>query len=228
MKQTPMHEIHNPDVLRLIPRLSKKIIEIGCSSGALARAYNMNYNNTYWVGMEIDSLYAQRASEYCNEVIIGDIESCNEEFYKSHEDKECWIFADVLEHLRDPWKVLKNIRNIIPENGSIIACIPNAQHWTLIARLVVGNFRYEEMGLMDKTHLRWFTRTTIIELFEMQGFKIVEVIPRVFQAPNPDLLKCIIELAGKFGRDPESTKKDIGVFQYVVRAVPADGWIRNF
>lgn len=117
--------------------------------------------------------------------------------------------------------MLKNVRKIIPGDGSVVACVPNAQHWSVIARLALGDFRYEDIGLLDRTHLRWFTRMTLIELFESQGFRIVEGLPRVFQDPNQDVLYFVGELAKKFGADLEATRNDAVAFQYVVRAVPA-------
>lgn len=70
MKQTPIHEIHNDEVLKLIPSTSKKIIEIGCSSGALAREFKKNHPDTNWVGVKIDPNYAELAKRYCNETVV--------------------------------------------------------------------------------------------------------------------------------------------------------------
>ena len=85
-------------------------------------------------------------------------------------DTDCWIFGDALEHLRYLWLTLKCIRNYISQAGMVMACIPNAKHGSLQVRLSISDFRYEENGLLDKTHLRWFKRQTIIELFDQKGF----------------------------------------------------------
>lgn len=222
MKQTPIHDSHNPDLLRLIPSSCKKIIEIGCSSGALAREFKKQYNDVNWIGLEIESSYAEQANSYCDKTLVSNIEECNEDFYKELSDRDCWIFGDVLEHLKDPWMILKNIRNVIPREGCIVACIPNAQHWSVIVRLVMGDFRYEDSGLLDRTHLRWFTRLTMIELFESQGFKIVKGFPRVFNEPNRDqFLPFIVEMAKNCGINSERVTKDIIPLQFVVLAVPS-------
>lgn len=110
---------------------------------------------------------------------------------------------------------------MIPENGSVVACIPNAQNWSIIARLVLGDFRYEDSGLLDRTHLRWFTRMTIIEPFEQQGYRIFQGVPRVFHEPDKDVLNCMAEMAKKLGVDAEMVQNDAIAFQYVVRAIPA-------
>lgn len=220
MLQTPVHDIHNAELLSIIPKNTLKLIEIGCSSGALAREFKRINKDAHWVGVEIDASYALLARRYCDETLVADFDVLSSEFFDSFKDRHCWIFADVLEHLKDPWSALKKIRRVIPKDGSIVACIPNAQNWWVIAKLALGEFRYEDSGLLDRTHLRWFTRKTIIELFEQEGFRIVEGLTRVFQVPDQNVLRLVVELAQRLGVDPEVVKHDATVFQYVVRAVP--------
>ena len=184
MQQTPVHENHNPDLLRMIPPTTKRIIEIGCSSGALAREFKKINPNCYYVGAEIDSNYAEMAKRYCDETMVINIDDANEEFFKAHSDKDCWVFGDTLEHLKDPWRVIREIHKVIPEGGGIAACIPNAQHWSLIIKLLFGDFVYTDSGLLDRTHLRWFTRKTILSLFNDNGFEIKQLQPRVFNEGN--------------------------------------------
>lgn len=220
MKQTPVHEIHNDEVLKLIPRTSKRVIEVGCSSGALAREFKRKNPDANWVGIEIDQDYAELAKRYCDTTVVKNLDECDQGFYESYRDRDCWIFADVLEHFKDPWSVVRSIRNVIPENGSLIACIPNAQNWYVIAKLVIGDFRYEDMGLFDRTHLRWFTRQTIYELFESQGFQVAEGCARTTDVPHQEILELIGKIAGQCGSDPSVSKADATPLQYVVRAIP--------
>ncbi len=112
-------------------------------------------------------------------MVVGDIEHMSDEMFDSLLPSICWIFGDVLEHLYDPWSVLRRIRESMPPQASVVACIPNAQHWSVQARLNCGAFRYEDKGLMDRTHIRWFTKTTIDELFHSCGFAIVDGRGRV-------------------------------------------------
>ncbi|MFZ4702705.1 MAG: class I SAM-dependent methyltransferase [Candidatus Methylumidiphilus sp.] len=222
MEQTPIHEYHNPDLLRIIPRKSKKLIEIGCSSGALAREWKQNTAVSHYLGVEIDERYTTQARRYCDQCITFNIENANTIFYSQQADRDCWIFGDILEHLRDPWAILSQIRKIIPSNGTVVACIPNSQHWSLQLRLCTGDFRYENSGLLDKTHIRFFTRITIIELFESTGFKIVEGFPRIFNEPAKDKYLPLIENFAKIaGFDPAVAVSDSLPLQYVVRAIPS-------
>lgn len=222
MDQTPAHENHNPDLLGLIPRNAKTIIEVGCSSGALAREYKKINSGCRYVGVERVAEYAKLAGRYCDSVIELDIESADEKFFLENTACDCWIFGDVLEHLIDPWALLARIRKIIPAGGSVVACIPNAQHWSVQARLNCGDFRYESAGLLDRTHLRFFTKLTIMEMFDNAGFKIAEAGARIVNEPNRErVLPAIKSMAASIGADPEMAANDALPLQYVVRAVPA-------
>lgn len=221
MQQTPVHNQHNPDLLKMMESGSRKILEVGCSSGALAREFKKIAKQVQYFGVEIDSGYAELARRYCDKVYTIDIDEAPDYFWDLHSDVDGWIFGDTLEHLKDPWRVLSNIKKIIPANGYIAACIPNAQHWSIQARLSTGNFVYEENGLMDKTHLRWFTKKTIFELFNVCGYKIVEFQPRIFNENiNENLLAAIGKIANALGEDEEIAMLDALPLQYVLKAVP--------
>lgn len=220
MEQTPIHELHNPDLLRLIPIGSKRLIEIGCSSGALAREFKKLAPEVNYLGIEIDADYAELAKRFCNDTRVLNIEEADEDFWRAQADRDCWIFGDTLEHLQNPWLILSRIYKVIPIGGSVVACIPNAQHWSLQVRLSIGDFRYERDGLMDKTHLRWFTRQTMIEMFDQAGFVIQEGLPRIFDEPQREaFLPAIGEMARLAGADPEVAITDSLPLQYVIRAI---------
>ena len=221
MKQTPVHEQHNPDLLRVIPKDLNSVIEVGCSSGALAREYKKLNAPCHYIGIETDSDYAALAKRHCDTVHSLNIENADAHFFQEHSNCDCWIFGDVLEHLVNPWLLLANIRQSIPAGGCVVACIPNAQHWSIQARLNRGDFRYEKSGLLDKTHLRWFTRITIVEMFNAAGFNIVESFPRIFNEPDREkVLPPIRAMAASIGADPEQAVRDAMPLQYVLRAIP--------
>ena len=221
MDQTSTAEIHNPDLLKIIPVTAKRLVEVGCSSGALAREFKKVAPSCDYLGIEIDAERAEQAKRYCDRSLALDIEQAEEAFWQACADRDCWIFGDVLEHLRDPWQVLRNIRSVIPPDGVLAVCIPNAQHWTVQVRLNIGDFRYEELGLLDKTHLRWFTRKTIFELMQQTGFQVIKAYTRVFAEPKREkFLPIIGEMAKLAGADPSEAIADAIPFQYVITAAP--------
>ncbi|WP_310564775.1 class I SAM-dependent methyltransferase [Hydrogenophaga sp.] len=220
MKQTPAHDGHNPDLLRMIPQSASRLIEIGCSSGALARAYKELNPTCHYRGVDVDPEYAEIARNYTDECLTLDIEHGDHEFWQKNADRDCWIFGDTLEHLRDPWLVLSRIKSHLPAHGCVVACIPNAQHWSLQVRLCLGDFRYQDSGLLDRTHLRWFTRQTIIEMFDQAGFKIEAGIARTFDEPNRmPFIQLIEQMAQSAGTDSSQAVQDALPLQYVFRAV---------
>jgi len=219
---TPAHDRHNEDLLALVPTGARRLVEVGCSSGALARAYRLLNPGCHYVGIEAVPAYAELARRHCDAVVDADIERLDEEALRRDFPCDCWIFGDVLEHLVDPWRLLARVRRVIPPDGSVVACIPNAQHWSVQARLNSGRFVYEDIGLLDRTHLRWFTRSTIVDLFNGAGFRIVAALPRTFNEPrDPSVLAAIRALASSVGGDPETAARDALPWQYVIRAVPA-------
>ncbi len=223
MKQTPVHDSHNPDLLTFMPANAQRVLEVGCSSGALAREYKKINKECRYIGIDIDAEYTTLAQRHCDIAICADIEHPDFDVASTGSGVDCWVFGDTIEHFRDPWKVLSEIRKVISPNGTIVACIPNAQHWSVQTRLNKGLFQYEDSGLLDRTHLRWFTRKTIFELFESTGYRVEDGMPRIFgadQAGLDPILLNIRNMALALGDDPEIAVEDAMPLQYVVRAVP--------
>jgi hypothetical protein len=187
----------------------------------MAREYKKINPDCHYIGIEISPEYARLAERHCDSVIELDIEAADEDYVRDTLAGDCWIFGDSLEHLMDPWSLLQRVRRTIPDGGSVVACIPNAQHWSVQARLSCGILRYEESGLLDKGHLRWFTRITILEMFAACGFNVVEGFPRIFNEPDRDkFLPAIRAMATSAGIDPDMAVEDALPLQYVIRAVP--------
>jgi 2-polyprenyl-3-methyl-5-hydroxy-6-metoxy-1,4-benzoquinol methylase len=221
MKQTPVHDSYNPDLLSLIPLKTSALIDVGCGSGGLVREFKKLNPSAHCVGVDIDPKYVELAERYCDRCMTLDIDNAAESFWQSVGDRDCWIFGDALEHFKDPWAVLRKVRSILPEHGCVVACLPNAQHWSLQAKLNVGEFRYQDSGLLDRTHLRWFTRKTMIELFQQTGFVVKTGKPRIFNEPNREqVLPYIQALAKALGANAEEVVRDSIALQYVVRAIP--------
>jgi len=221
MDQTPAHDQHNPELLKMMPTEARRVVEVGCSTGALARAYKAVNPAAHYIGVEIDTGYAEQARRHCDEVLVLDMDQVTSEFMKASLSADCYVFGDSLEHLRDPWALLAKIRTVIAADGCIAACIPNVQHWSVQLRLSCGEFRYEDSGLMDRTHLRWFTRLTMNEMFVQAGFKLVQGHAVIFHdARREQVLPAIRAMALAVGADPDMAVKEALPTQYVWRAVP--------
>lgn len=220
MQNTPMHDNVNHDLLGLVPEGVERVVEVGCSSGAMGAAFLSANPDCEYIGIEMVPEYAEVARERCSEVVVANIEQMEDRSFEILFPTDCWIFGDVLEHLYDPWKTLRRIQASMSGEGCVVACIPNAQHWSVQARLNTGLFRYEDAGLLDRTHIRFFTRKTIIELFDSSGLQIEEMGGRVFEEgpQRGAAIPAIRALAQVLGEDPDVAEQDAMPIQYLVRA----------
>lgn len=222
MRQTPAHEVVNHDLLALMPTQARRVVEVGCMHGALARAYRKRCPGVHYTGIDIDPDYARVARQACDLALPGDIELFTPTAFESLFPSDCWVFGDCLEHLRDPWRVVRQIRERIDPDGCLVTCVPNAQHWSVQMRLATGLFRYEDSGLLDRTHVRWFTRVTLIEMFTQAGWRVEHGLSRYLsQEPPAALLQGIATIARVGGADVAQALEDARVFQYLLKVVPA-------
>lgn len=223
MKQTPAHSIVNRELLGLIPNDARRVVEIGCMLGAMAQAYRAGHPEAQYVGVDIDPDYARAAAQHCTQALAGDIERLEPAVFDQLFPSDVWIFGDCLEHLREPWTLLARIRERIDPQGCLLTCIPNAQHWSVQWRLASGQFRYEDSGLLDRTHIRWFTRTTMLEMFAGAGWRVEQGLARNLNAgPQQEtMLHAIRVMAQAAGLDPEVAVQDATPYQYVFKLVPA-------
>ena len=160
--------------------------------------------------------------EYIGIEVEADFERMSDAELDAIGPADCWVFADVLEHLIDPWRTFARLRPRLPAGASIVACIPNMQHWSVVARLATGDLYYEENGLLDRTHLRWFTRTTVMRLFEDAGFRITMLGGRRFNHYNhaPEMTAAVCRLATELGADATEAARDVAAYQWLVKAQP--------
>lgn len=222
MAQTPAHSIVNHDLLGLMPVTAQRVVEVGCMHGALAQAYRQRNPGVHYTGIDIDPDYAHVAATHCHRSLAADIERLSEADFDTLFPSDCWVFGDCLEHLRNPWSLLRRIRERIDPAGTLLVCLPNAQHWSVQMRLASGRFHYEDSGLLDRTHLRWFTRLTMIEMFTQAGWRIEQGMSRSLPQPAPDaLMAALRQVAMIGGADPVQATADANAFQYLFRLVPA-------
>lgn len=164
------------DLINLIPKDSKNILDVGCGQGFLGKALKKAKKHiTIW-GIEIDPENSKIAAKNLDYCYVGDVEEINLRNFNLP-IFDCLIFADILEHLKDPWKVLKKFRDYLDPRGRVICSIPNIRHYKVIKDLLRNRWFYREEGIMDEDHLRFFSMGTIKRMFIMCGYQI-ETIKR--------------------------------------------------
>ena len=154
-----------------------RILEIGCGSGATGvLALNEKRCGKY-VGIELDQRAARQAQKHLSDVHIGNVEEMEFDWPTSYFD--ALILSEVLEHLIDPWSVMKRLAPLIRPGGMVMASSPNISHYAVIMELMKGNWNLADEGVMDRTHMRWFTPKTFRAVFENTGFRIEKIHPLV-------------------------------------------------
>jgi len=163
------------DLLALLPENIKldNILEIGCGNGSTGYLLKKDNKVTHVYGIEINEKLRSEAEKNLDQVIIGDIEKIELPFDDGFFD--CIIFADVLEHLYDPWFVLKKIKPLLKTGGVVLASIPNVQHWSVLFNLLRGKWEYKDEGILDNTHIRFFTKKSQIKMLYEAGFDVKKI-----------------------------------------------------
>ena len=156
--------------LILLTGKDKKVLEVGPATGYITET--LRARGCRVTGIEIDTTAAPIAAKFCERMIVGNIEQLDLAETFGDERFDVVIFGDVLEHLVDPEGVLVKIAPFLSETGYVLASIPNIAHASVLLNLVAGEFRYTDLGLLDTTHLRFFTRSSIELMFRKAGYKI--------------------------------------------------------
>lgn len=196
-----------------------KVLEVGCSSGYFGSAL-MQAGHEVW-GVEPNEKAITEARNNLYKVHHGLIE----DFYSLHSEEkfDAIVFGDVLEHLTDPISVLCQSRNFLNSGGIVVASIPNVAHVAIRAMMLEGSWQYSELGILDKTHLRFFTRESILDLFTESIYKVTSIssvklaASEVIKLCNLDVQIASIDVVNQNATDFRGDD-----FQYVISAVSAE------
>lgn len=158
------------EMLCFVPSGATTVLDIGCGAGEFGRLIKTRIGAQVW-GIELVKEVADEAALKLDRVLAGNIETGELELPDGYFD--CVICNDVLEHLVDPWQVLGMLRSKLRANGVVIASIPNMRYFQVLKDLLVRKrWEYRDNGILDRTHLRFFTVNGVRELFETSGYKI--------------------------------------------------------
>ena len=201
-----------PDIEKLISPQAKMILDVGCSTGVLGSSLKAN-TGAYVVGIEISPSMAEIAEKKIDKVLCGDVTEIFKKGQLKEQSFDTIIFADVLEHLEDPWITLQYAVKCLKPEGKVVASIPNVRHIDTLFHLIVkGYWPYRNRGIHDRTHLRFFTLKNIHELFESANLSIDMVRPNYRLIERPHKLNEIAKYIALPGI------KGFIAFQYIVRA----------
>ena len=203
-------------VLQLTGR-DKNVLELGAASGHVTAELTKRGNRV--TAVEIDISNRDLLSQAAEKVIITDLDRLDLVKKLQGEKFDVIIAADVFEHLTRSSLVLFQLHELLKEDGYIVASIPNIAHGDVRLTMLQGNFPYAESGLLDKTHLQFFTRSSVKEFFNDNGFDITEIYCTVVPLGQTEIqldLSTIDQAAVNYVRG----SKDSDVYQFIIKAVP--------
>jgi 2-polyprenyl-3-methyl-5-hydroxy-6-metoxy-1,4-benzoquinol methylase len=208
----------NPELLEKIPLSARTVLDVGCAQGALGAAYLRRNPNARFLGIDIDAEAAEHAARRMAQVYCGDVEATPMPF-EVPEGIDCIVYGDVLEHLREPWDLVARHAEYLAPDGTVLVCMPNVEHWTFALRLLTGQFNYEDQGLFDRTHLRWFTPRTMGKMLMDVGLQLCDVGPRPIAMEDAERFVAAITpgLRG-LGIEPAEYLNRAGPVQFIWRA----------
>lgn len=151
--------------------VNKKILDIGCATGNMGK-YLIEQKNATVFGLDISSKAIEQASKVLNKAVCINVEKKDIPFKELF---DVILFGDVLEHLYDPAGILNKVKRNLKKNGLVICSIPNIANVEIRLRLLLGNFDYADFGILDRSHIRFFTLKTIKQIFQKTGYKIKKI-----------------------------------------------------
>lgn len=167
------YESTREDMVKYIPQDTKTTLEFGCGFGGFSALLKERFDAETWA-VEIDKTAAQEAAKKLDRVINADALESLHKIPNNYFD--CIIFFDILEHLVDPYSLLSAVKTKLTKDGVIVASIPNVRFYrNMVDFLIHGNWDYKDKGVLDKTHLRFFTYKSIIKMFSQLGFEVLAV-----------------------------------------------------
>ncbi|MCU0567004.1 MAG: glycosyltransferase [Oculatellaceae cyanobacterium Prado106] len=198
----------------------KRVLDFGCATGYLARLLTQRGCQVF--GVEISPDAAAIAEQFCEKVSVADLDFTSAAEIFPDEKFDVVVFGDVLEHLRDPWKTLEQVKSILHPDGYVVASIPNIAHGAIRLALMQGQFDYEQQGILDNTHLRFFTRKSVEDLFESTGYLINSFDRTITHIFSPS---DVIPQLNREEFSPEviqhiESQADSETLQFIIRAYP--------
>ncbi|ABQ26769.1 class I SAM-dependent methyltransferase [Geotalea uraniireducens] len=159
------------EMLDFIPADAQRVLDVGCGEGTFGCQVKQSRNAEVW-GAELDNAAAHIAGQRLDKVLSGDFGQLISELPDGYFD--CMIFNDVLEHFVDPFTILFDVKTKLSEHGVVVCSIPNIRYFYTLKRfLFQGEWKYEDAGILDRTHLRFFTQNSLIDMFESLEYDLI-------------------------------------------------------
>ena len=158
----------NLKLLDAIPADAKRVLELGCANGRLGRRFKELHPGVSWWGVELMADAAASAAQFLDRVIQLDLDHAD--LAQLEGGFDVIVIGDLLEHVREPLRLLESLYDLATPGAQIVCCLPNMAHLSVIERLVAGDISYDSMGLLDATHVRFYSPASAFKTFLDAGW----------------------------------------------------------
>ena len=214
----PLSDTTAAYVVRMVGQ-KKRVLEIGCGPGSITKVL-ARQGQCRVTGLELDLEAIEKASPYCEAIMRADLNGVEwTRLLNGAERFDVVVAADVLEHLYDPWRTLRELVSFISPDGYLVISLPHVGHAAVVSCLINGDFEYRDWGLLDRTHIRFFGLKNIEALFAEAELKIVEA-KYVIKPPEFTELAASWAKLSRTVQDVLKSSAHADVYQVVVKAVP--------
>lgn len=172
-----------PEIVELVPLTARRILDVGCAAGRLGQTLKSRQQCLVH-GVEMHPIAANQARSVLDAVYEGDIQGVLDQLPDRFFD--CIVLADVLEHTIDPWNTLRQLTGKLAANpeSTMVLSIPNAAHWSVVLPLLAGQWEYMDEGILDRTHLRFFTPSSVIAMVKAAGLRVIDTRATIVPVPS--------------------------------------------
>jgi methionine biosynthesis protein MetW len=211
-------EFDRPELRKLVPSGARRVLDVGCGAGALGAALREE-RGIEVMGLELSPDAAARARERLDAVVEADLDRL-EDLPFERAGFDAMVFGDILEHLHDPHRLLRTLRPWLADDGALVCSIPNVAHWSVVIPLLTQDrWPYADAGLLDRTHVHFFTLTEADLMLRDCGFAVESAATTNLPQPPPPALDHLTRFLAALGAD-EQTHRRLTAYQYLLVARP--------
>lgn len=212
--ETNYYDGLNTKLLAAIPADARRVLELGCANGRLGRAFKSQHPSVQWYGVELFADAAAAAARHLDRVMQMDLD--RDDLSAVGRGFDVIVMGDVLEHLRHPEQLLTRLYEIAAPDARIICCLPNMGHISVLQRLVAGDISYDDAGLLDRTHVRFYSPSSAYKLF-LDGGWLPDMRDQYrVDMPDNTFSRHIVEAAKALGVPEATAARNLGLYQMVL------------
>lgn len=204
----------NLKLLNAIPSSSKNILELGCANGRLGQKFKERHPDARWHGVEINNEAALQAASHLDQVTVANIESAD--LPALGNDYDTIVIGDLLEHLTSPETVLAKLYDITSPDATLICCVPNFSHQSVIQRLIAGDIAYDNDGLLDRTHLRFYSPSSLFRTLLDASWLPDMKDQYTVENSESDFRDALLQVTRALGIPDATAKRNFDCYQMVV------------